>query len=83
MNGSLQIKNGYYYTVICKEVNGIKKPVWKSTGLKVKGNKKEAEKILNERIRESELNNNIDSDIMFSDYIVNWLSFVENKEHVK
>ena len=79
MNGSLQIKNGYYYTVICKEVNGIKKPVWKSTGLKVKGNKKEAEKILNERIRESELNNNIDSNIMFSDYIVNWLSFVENK----
>lgn len=45
--GSLQIKNGYFYIVLnFKSDDGKRKQKWISTGLPVKGNKKQAEQML-------------------------------------
>lgn len=45
--GHLQIKNGYYYMVLTfKLPDGSPSAKWKSTGLKAKGNKRKAEKML-------------------------------------
>lgn len=49
MTGSLQEKNGRYYMVL--EI-GKGKQKWKSTGLKVKDNKRKAKKMLTDTIRE-------------------------------
>ncbi len=51
MTGSLQKKNGIYYTVLnIKDSNGKHGQKWESTHLPVKGNKRKAEKLLRERI---------------------------------
>ena len=56
MTGSLRVKNGTYYAVISyKDEYGIFKQKWISTKLPERGNKKEAQKILN---KEMELFNN-------------------------
>lgn len=75
MTGSLQEKNGKYYAVInTYDINGKRKPKWIATGFDVKGNKKKAEKFLRDKIRETELRQNIvPSDILFCDYVENWL----------
>ena len=55
ITGSIQDKNGRYHMVINMPTeNGKTKPKWETTGLKIRGNKKQAEKMLNERL--SELN---------------------------
>ncbi len=79
MTGSLQIKNNKFYAVInAYDKNGKRKPKWISTGLTVRGNKKNAEKFLREKIQEYELRENlISSDILFSDYIRHWLKVSE------
>ncbi|MNW51059.1 Transposase [compost metagenome] len=47
--GHLQEKKGLFYIVLnCKDENGKRKPKWVPTGLKVKGNKKKAEILLQE-----------------------------------
>ena len=52
MTGSIQEKNGKYYTVLnIKDKNGKYKKKWQTTGLPVKGNKRKAEQILRRRIR--------------------------------
>ncbi len=81
ITGSLQIKNGKYYAVInLKDVNGKRKPKWIATGLDIKGNKRNAEQILRDKIQEYELNENIiPTDILFSDYVVYWLNLIEKK----
>lgn len=55
LTGRLHNQNGIYYTIInLKDKNGNYKPKWQTTGLPVKGNKKKAEKILQQRIEEYE-----------------------------
>ena len=55
LTGRLHDKKGIYYTIInFKDKNGDYKPKWQTTGLPVKGNKKKAEKILQQRIEEYE-----------------------------
>lgn len=55
MKGSLQTKNNIYYTVLSiKDKNGKFRTKWQTTGLKVKGNKRRAEAILQQRIAEYE-----------------------------
>lgn len=55
MTGRVQVKDGIWYTIInIKESDGKYKPKWQSTGLKERGNKKEANRILDERIEEFE-----------------------------
>ncbi len=76
MTGSLQQKNGKYYAVInLTDINGKRKQKWIPTGYVVKGNKKNAEKFLREKLKEFELQKNlIPTDVLFADYIKIWLN---------
>lgn len=75
MTGSVQEKNGKYYAVLnLIDTNGKRKQKWISTGLDTKGNKRKAEQILRDKIKEYELKQNvISTDILFSDYVLHWL----------
>ena len=86
MTGSLKIKNGVYYAVInYKDNYGKYKQKWISTGLKERGNKKEAQKFLKEQLDKFNLNEiyeqtpepQINNDIIFVDYIA---QYVEDKK---
>jgi len=81
MTGSLQIKNNKYYLVInLVDLNGKRKPKWISTGLNAKGNKKRAESMLREKLREYEkLHGNAKSQMRFSDWVREWLKSVEKR----
>ncbi len=62
MTGGVYEKNGKYYAVInLKDENGKRKKKWIPTGLDVKNNKRKAEMILHEIIREYEIKENISS----------------------
>ena len=51
MKGSLRIKNGNFYAVINYKDNfGKYKQKWFNTGLKERGNKKEAQRFLDEKL---------------------------------
>ena len=54
LTGNLQIKNGKYYAVLNLKVNGKRKPKWIPLGLPERGNKREAEALLNHLIIEYE-----------------------------
>ena len=75
ITGSLQTKNGKYYAVInLKDINGKRKLKWIATGLEIKGNKKNAEHFLRDKIEEYEQQENlIQTEILFSDYVLHWL----------
>lgn len=80
MTGSLQIKNGKYYMVLNSTENGKRKQKWLSTGLPEKGNKRKAEQMLRETLRQHELQNGIvKSDVLFVDYIRLWLADAKRK----
>lgn len=80
MTGSLQIKNGKYYMVLNSTENGKRKQKWLSTGLPEKGNKRKAEQMLRETLRQHELQNGIvKSDVLFADYIRLWLADAKRK----
>lgn len=78
--GSLQAKNGYWYTVIQVTDNGIRKSKWETTRLPIKGNKVRAQSILMQRIPEYEkryvsapmLEEARKNDPLFSDYLEKW-----------
>lgn len=78
MTGSLQTKNGKYYAVInIIDENGKRKQKWFSTKLDIKGNKKNAEKFLREKIQElEEHENSFGNNILLCDYIEHWLNVV-------
>ena len=80
MTGSIQEKNGKYYTVLnIKDKNGKYKKKWQTTGLPVKGNKRKAEQILRRRIAEYEANQlQTPKNLSFAD----WMRFtVESKKN--
>ena len=80
MTGSLQIKNGKYYMVLNSTENGKRKQKWLSTGRPEKGNKRKAEQMLRETLRQHELQNGIvKSDVLFADYIRLWLADAKRK----
>ncbi len=85
---SLHEKNGKYHAVInYKDSNGIRKQKWQSTHLSVKGNKKlawqKAEEMRKEFEQELELknldneNSKVIKDILFIDYMKNWLKIIK------
>lgn len=85
---SLHEKNGKYHAVInYKDDTGKRKQKWKSTHLPVKGNKKlamqKAEEMRKEFEQELELknknneNNKVIKDILFIDYMKNWLKIIK------
>ena len=55
MTGSLQIKKDKFYMVLNLTQNGKRRQKWISTGYTVKGNKKKAEQMLRETLREYEV----------------------------
>lgn len=77
--GSLQEKNGKFYIVLSyKNAEERPKTKWKSTGLAVKGNKKEAESMLmNERRNFKPIELVEEDNILFSDFMKNWLEIVK------
>jgi integrase len=81
MTGSLQVKKDVYYTVIyVKDRNGKASQKWKTTGLHVKGNKRNAEKILRDRIAECEKQCAIEyKDILFTDFMTEWLEVIQTQ----
>ena len=79
MTGSLQIKNGKYHIVLnLTDENGKRKQKWFSTGLDIKGNKRNAEKLLRDKIEEYEGHQVVTSDIQFHNYLLYWLENVKN-----
>lgn len=78
MTGSLQIKNDTFYVVLNKYENGKRKQKWIPTGLPVKGNKRKAERILQDKIREYE-NPALNNSILFSTWIRNWLNTIKEQ----
>ncbi len=86
MTGTLKVKNGIYYAVInYKDDFGKYKQKWISTGLKERGNKKQAQRFLNEQlqnfnpneIKEQVIVPIVENDLIFVDYIK---SYIENKQ---
>ena len=80
MTGSLQVKNGKIYMVLnCKE-HGKRKQKWLPTGLPERGNKRRAEQLLRETLRQYEQQSGlIPSDVTFAAYIRHWLDQVKRR----
>ena len=84
---SLQEKNGKYHAVFnYRDKTGKRIQKWKSTGLAIRGNKKKAtqkaEKMRIEfeqelKLTDNKKTNNLSNDILFIDYIKNWLKIVK------
>ena len=87
MTGTLRtktLKNGEYYYLRLNTYNeaGERKPKWIATGLPVKGNKKKAEQLLREAIREYEQREAAfkgSGDMRFSDWTRYWLGEAEKR----
>lgn len=80
MTGCLQVKKEMYYIVLNTYENGKRKQRWLSTGLPVKGNKRNAEQLLREKLHEYELKSGmVHSDITLADYVRHWLTIAQKK----
>lgn len=80
ITGSIQEKDGRYYMVINMPLeNGKTKPVWRATGLPVRGNKKQAVKILNDRLAELNKYCLPYTRLTVADYFRQWLEKIETE----
>lgn len=80
ITGSIQEKNGRYHMVINMPTdNGKTKPKWITTGLTIRGNKKQATKMLNEKLTELNKYNLPYHKITVSDYFKDWLNKIETE----
>ena len=72
---SLQNKRDFYFLVLnTYEADGKRKQKWISTGLTIKGNKKRAEKLLRDTLRNFEVQETlVKTDMLFSDAVNLWL----------
>ena len=78
VSGHLSEKKGHYYAVITyKDGLGNRKTKWIATGLPVKGNKKRAEAFLNEQKLKYEEIDSSPEEILFADYMEEWLEIVK------
>ena len=75
MTGTVQVKKGKWYCVLnFKDENGKRVKKWFSTGLPEKGNKRKAERILEElKLKYSQTGYVEPTKILFSDYLLDWL----------
>lgn len=98
VTGCLQKKNGIFHTVIyvSSEIEGktVRKPIWRTTKLPVRGNQRKAEALLKERIAEIEFElaqqegkdnpclpsaeKKSTSDMLFSDFMRLWLESIRS-----
>ena len=74
MTGTLQEKNGTYYIVLNTYVNGKRKLKWIPTGLEIKGNKREANEMLKQTLKQYNEAPKPTTTIMFHDYMKIWLT---------
>lgn len=86
MTGHLKVRNGIYYAVInFKDRNGNYKQKWISTGLKERGNKKQAKKFLEEKlnsfkdVKVPEQPTTLQNNISFMDFIK---KYIEDKKTI-
>lgn len=82
VKGSVQTKNGCYYTVIYYyDSQGKRKQKWQNTGLTAKGNKRKAQELLKERIDGLEMTLEREEtqipDMPFSQFMSNWLTMIK------
>lgn len=87
---SLVVRNGIYQAVLeYYDENGKRQQPWRSTGLKERGNKKQAmakaeeiraklEKELNLKALNNSNLNNTETDILFIEYLFNWLQIIRH-----
>lgn len=88
INGRLREVKGYYHTIIeYPGADGKTKQKSQTTGLKVKGNKKRAQEILDQRL--TEFKNKFEraqpvdvSNVKFTDFMNDWLDVVEHTVEV-
>ena len=76
MTGSLHVKKDRYYMVINCYDEGKRKQKWISTGLEVRGNKRRAERMLSDTLRDLEAEKShreTGTDVLFSDTVREWL----------
>ena len=77
--GHLSEKKGYFYAVLnYTDAFGNRKTKWIATGLPVKGNKKKAEAFLMEQRRQFKDDISPQNDMLFADYMEQWLSVVKS-----
>ena len=90
LNNSLSEKNGYWYGVIYyKDQFGQNKQHWYNTKLKIRGNKKEAQRLVDEEAERFEKTiieytpgetPLVKNDIIFADYLLDYIESI--KEHL-
>ncbi len=80
MTGSLRVKKGRYYMVLnYKDEHNQYRQKSIPTGLEEKGNKRKAEQILRDTLKEYEDKQIVfTKDILFSDFINQWMDFMRN-----
>ena len=80
VTGNLQIKNGNYHIVLnLKDENGKRKQKWISTELPVRGNKKAAERMLQEKLLEFESPVVPYCTMTVAEYFEQWIKSVEGE----
>ena len=77
--GHLREKKGYFYAVLnYTDAHGNRKTKWIATGLAVKGNKKRAEAFLQEQRRSFQEDVPITGDVLFADFMEQWLTVIKS-----
>ncbi|MBR3780635.1 MAG: tyrosine-type recombinase/integrase family protein, partial [Clostridia bacterium] len=80
VTGNLQIKDGKYYAVVnLRDETGKRKQKWVSTGLTVRGNKKNAEQFLNQELEKWNYHNGVYYGISVAEYFEIWLTEIEKE----
>ena len=80
MTGNIQVKDGKYYLILNLHENGKRKQKWISTNLDVKGNKRNAEKLLRETLAKYEAESgHPKSGLAFSEYVKVWLKYISKQ----
>lgn len=80
ITGSLQTKNGKFYAVLnLPDQQGGRKQKWICTKLTIRGNKKNAEKFLQEQLIEWNKHDVPYIKITVADYFIQWLSQIKNE----
>jgi len=79
MTGSIQTKNNMFYAVLnCRDSNGKRKQKWIPLNLNVQGNKREAQKRLNEILISYKEELNELSEKLFCDWLNEWVEIRKN-----
>lgn len=89
VTGSLIEKGGYYHTVINARVNGKRKQISRTTGLKIRNNQRRAQQILEDRKREYDQNGlagmlvmeerNAAQSMLLTEYMEKWVARKKNE----